>query len=68
VGAGLIIVFWSLCGCPSAMAASAGGAPGYLAVYCGGVVGLLAGVVPADLPVARTSGVASAGRLVDCPI
>jgi hypothetical protein len=33
-GPGLIVVSWSLCDCPSAVAASGGGAPGHLAVYC----------------------------------
>ena len=33
-GPGLITVSWSLCDCGPAVAASAGGAPGHLAVYC----------------------------------
>src|SRR6266487_1869066 len=34
VGPGLIVVSWSLCDCPPAVAASGGGAAGHLAVYC----------------------------------
>src|SRR5215472_13589877 len=33
-GPGLITVSWSLCDCGPAVAASGGGAPGHLAVYC----------------------------------
>jgi hypothetical protein len=33
-GPGLVIVSWSMCDCLAAVAASGGGAPGYLAVYC----------------------------------
>ena len=33
-GPGLITVSWSLCDCAPAVAASGGGAPGHMAVYC----------------------------------
>jgi len=33
-GPGLIVVSWSLCDCPPAVAASGGGAAGHLVVYC----------------------------------
>jgi hypothetical protein len=47
-GPGLIVVSWSPCDCPPAVAASGGGAAGHLAVYCAASPGCRS-VVPAAL-------------------